>query len=160
MTVGVTQEVCFQIIFHHGVVTHPEGGLHQIVDICRLAYGSIHTHGNDTVHEESGKDSQCKSQEDEQGDGGGVVMDPFGMEPFVADNLEFTILFQTGVLVIDEIHQFLVETDDTEFTCRDVNLVEGNIVEVQFLDLALQRYLSPDVVFVPSRADACQSVLG
>ena len=77
-------------------------------------------------------------------------MNAFGVEPFVVNDLKFTVLFQTGVFVIDDIHQFLVIADDTEFTGRDINLVENDVVEIQFLDFAGQRYFAPDKVFVAS----------
>ena len=72
------------------------------------------------------------------------------VEPLVANDFEFTVLLQTGVFVIDDIHQFLVIADDTEFTGRDINLVENDVVEIQFLDFAGQRYFAPDKVFVAS----------
>ena len=81
------------------------------------------------------------------------------MEPAVIDGLQLASLFQTGVLVVDEVHQLLVVADDTQFTGRDVDVVEGDVVETQFLNLMTERYLAPDVVFRVSLADARQAFL-
>ena len=56
-------------------------------------------------------------------------MNTFRVEPAVANDFKFAVLFQTGVFVVDDIDQFLVVADDAEFSCWDVNIVEGNAVE-------------------------------
>ena len=72
------------------------------------------------------------------------------VKPLVADDFEFTVLLQTGVFVVNDVDQLLVVADDTEFTSRDVCLVEGDTVKGQFLDFARQRNFTPDKVFVAS----------
>ena len=86
---------------------------------------------------------QEESADNQQGNRRGVVVLALGMEPVVVDLLQLTGLFQSGVLVVDDVNQLLVVADDSQFAGRDVNLVECYAVETELLNLMVEWYLSP-----------------
>ena len=107
-------------------------------------------------HNEGGQEESADNQ---QGNRRGVVMLAFGMEPVVVDLLQLAGLLQSGILVVDDVDQLLVVADDSQFAGRDVNLVECYAVEAEFLNLMLEWYLSPDIIFVLALPDAGQGFL-
>ena len=77
----------------------------------------------------------------------------------VVDFLQFSGLFQTCVLVVDDVDKFFVIADDSEFAGRDVYLVEGDAVESEFLNLMAEGDFSTDVVLVFAMPDAGECLL-
>ena len=82
------------------------------------------------------------------------------MEPAVVDGLDIASLFETGELLVDEVDDFMVVANDAQLTSREVNFVEGNVVDVQFLDFTFQRQLAPDEVLLLAAADVAEGSLG
>ena len=52
----------------------------------------------------------------------------FRMEPTIVYLLQFACLFQAGILVVNDINKVFVVTDDSQFSGRDVYLIEGYAV--------------------------------
>ena len=77
----------------------------------------------------------------------------------VIDLLQFTGLFQACVLIINQVDQVFVVANDPQFAGRDVDLVKGDAVESEFLNLKVEGKLTPDKVFVLSFSDTRQAVL-
>ena len=145
-------------MFHHIILTHLKSLRHHVVGICQLVYGSSHTQGNQTTEQEDDDTSHNETEKDDECHGRYLTLYLIRMEPLVTDIIEFTILFQAGIFVIYDIDEFLVVANDTEFTCRDVNLFEGNAVEIQFPDLAGQRHLTPYEILIASGSYVCQGI--
>ena len=82
------------------------------------------------------------------------------MEPLVAQCLEVTALFQTGVFIVDGIDEFLVVAHNTYLAVRNVDRACDQCVDGQFLLLPVQWPLAPDEIVVAPLADACQGFLG
>ena len=73
--------------------------------------------------------------------------------------MQIANLFQTGVLVINDVDNILVIADDSQLTGRDVNSVKHKAVEMKFLDFALNRFLSPNEVIVTFVTNSHKSLL-
>ena len=68
----------------------------------------------------------------------------FRIEPVVVDLLQVAGLFQSGVLVVDDVNQFFVIANDTQLTSGDVDIIEDDAVKSQFLNLIGEWNLAPD----------------
>lgn len=82
------------------------------------------------------------------------------MEPLVTNLFKFSILFQTGVLIINDVYKFLVISYYAQFTRRNVYVTESKAVNLKFFDLLGQRYGTPDKIFVSAVAYAGKSLFG
>ena len=78
----------------------------------------------------------------------GLFLDAFGVEPTILDDGNLTTLFQSGVVVVNLFDERTVAPHDVYLGDGDAHIVEGDALDVQFLDFPLQRFLAPDVVFI------------
>ena len=82
------------------------------------------------------------------------------MEPTVLNGSNLAALLQARVLVVYLLYQLPVAADDMDFGDGDAHVVEHDALEVEFLDLPLQRLLAPYIVFVVAVEHAHQRHLG
>ena len=80
------------------------------------------------------------------------------MEPSVVDALQVACLFEAGVLVVNDVDEVAVVTNDAQFARRNFCIVEHEAVDAQFLYFTGERRLAPEKVFVTSCMYACECV--
>ena len=70
------------------------------------------------------------------------------MEPLVAQQVQFAILLQAGILVVDGVNQCPVVAAEVYFGYGQVQVADEQILQVQLLYLPLQLLLAPQEVVV------------
>ena len=148
------------VILQYKIVTHLQGLKHHAVKLATLLYCILQPASSQAVKQEDQAANDQQSGQDVKRNRRRVVVDKVRMEPLVVDYLQFTCLFQTCVLVIDDVYQSLVIANDTQFACRYVSFVEDYAVKSQFLHFAPQWYIAPHKVTELSVTDIGQTIFG
>ena len=85
-----------------------------------------------------------------------LLADALGVEPPVLYDGDLTTLFQSRVLVVDSFHQLAVSSHDVYLRDGNAHIIKCDALQVQFLNLPLQGFLAPHVVFVVAIEDSHQ----
>ena len=160
LAVPVGHTVVLDVIDHDDEVAHVEGLEHHAVQLRGFAGGAPHVGLRQSREEIAEGRQQQHGGDDVIDHRRRMVVDALGMEPAVLDGCNLAALLQARVLVVYLLDQLAVAADDMDLGDGDAHVVEHDALEVELLDLPLQRLLAPHVVFVVAVEHAHQRHLG
>ena len=161
MSVAIGHQIPGDVVLHHQEVSHLQRLSHHQVDVGRGALDAAHMRFCQTNEQIDDEGEHQDAHGDVDGHGRGVVLSHLGMEPAVVQLLHLTILLHARVEVVNRLYEFLVPSDDVDVAHRDVHLVQTDeLLNVEFLQLPLQRRFVPHEVLVFAFHDAPECLLG
>ena len=160
MSVVVGDPVIMDVILHDVEVAHVECLKHHLVQFPGVAGGTDDMPFGQAVQEVEHDGNQQDGDSDVESRVGSMLHLPLRMDPAILNRGNYTLLLQTGVLVVDLRHEFLVAAEDAVVGDGDACIDKGDALQVQFFDLPFQRLFSPDKVLVVAVEDTHQCHLG
>ena len=135
LAILVLEHAGLQVPFYDIVVTHVQCLAHHIVCVSNVSDSVLDTAAGEENQQRHHRGHSHQTDDKQQRNWRGIVMDALRMEPFVVDALQLSCFLKTGILVINEVDDVLVVTHNVQLAGRNVNILKYQAVEAQFLNL-------------------------